>query len=270
VVRVEEALAEALPGVEPRRLRTIESGWDSVAVEVDGEWILRVARRDEVAATYRVEIAVLPELGPLFPVAVPVPIRVGPDWILTRRIPGEPFHTGADIRLLGELLAALHAFDVERARQLGAGTHDPRTDVERFRRHVLPLLEPDEQASAEGFLEEHAAAAYEPRLTHADLGPEHVLVERGRVSGVIDWTDMRVGDPAIDLAWALAASPDIASAYPVDASVARRALLYHALGPWHEVHYGLFLGNTRWVSSGLAGVRERLPKVTGTPDTMAR
>jgi hypothetical protein len=52
--------------------------------------------------------------------------------------------------------------------------------------------------------------------------------------------------------------------------VARRALLYHALGPWHEAHYGLFLGNTRWVSSALAGVRQRLPKVTGTPDTMAR
>jgi aminoglycoside phosphotransferase (APT) family kinase protein len=270
VVRVEEALTEALPDVEPRTLLPIETGWDSVAVDVDGEWILRVARRDEVAATYRVEIALLPELAPLFPVAVPTPIRTGPDWILTRRIAGEPFHTSAVVRPLGELLAALHAFDVERAQQLGAETHDPQTDVDRFRSQVLPLLDPDERAAAEALLDEHAAATYEPRLTHADLGPEHVLVERGRISGVIDWTDMRVGDPAIDLAWALDASPEIASAYPVDASVARRALLYHALGPWHEVHYGLFLGDTRWIESGLAGVRERLRKVTETPDTMAR
>jgi aminoglycoside phosphotransferase (APT) family kinase protein len=270
VVRVEEALAEALPGVEPHKVRTIETGWDSVAVEVDGEWIVRVARREEVAATYRVEIALLPELAPLFPVAVPAPVRAGPDWILTRRIAGQPFHKGAEIRPLGELLAALHAFPVERAQQLGAETHDPQTDVERFRTHVLPLLDPDERAAAESLLDEHAAAPYEPRLTHADLGPEHVLVERGRIGGVIDWTDMRIGDPAIDLAWALGASPEIASAYPVDASAARRALLYHALGPWHEVHFGLFLGDARWVSSGLAGVRERLQKVTGTPDTMAR
>jgi aminoglycoside phosphotransferase (APT) family kinase protein len=270
VVRVEEALAEALPGVEPRTLRTIETGWDSVAVDVDGEWILRVARRDEVAATYRVEIVLLPELAPMFSVAIPVPVRAGPDWILTRRIAGKPFHTGAEIRPLGELLAALHAFDVERARQLGAETHDPQTDVERFRTHVLPLLDPGERSAAEALLDEHAAAAYAPRLTHADLGPEHVLVECGRITGVIDWTDMRVGDPAIDLAWALDASPEIASAYPVDGSVARRALLYHALGPWHEVHYGLFLDNTRWVESGLAGVRDRLQKVTGAPDTMAR
>jgi aminoglycoside phosphotransferase (APT) family kinase protein len=251
-------------------LRTIEIGWDSVAVDIDGEWILRVARRDEVAATYRVEIALLPELAPAFPVTVPVPVRTGPDWILTRRIAGEPFHTGAEIRPLGELLTALHAFDVERALQLGAKTHDPQTDVERFRSHVLPLLDPDERGVAEALLDEHAAAAYTPHLTHADLGPEHVLVERGRISGVIDWTDMRVGDPAIDLAWALDASPEIASAYPVDLSVERRALLYHALGPWHEVFYGLFLGDARWVASGLAGVRERLQKVTGTPDTMAR
>jgi aminoglycoside phosphotransferase (APT) family kinase protein len=226
--------------------------------------------RAEVAATYRVEIALLPELAPLFPVAVPVPVRAGPDWILTRRIAGEPFHTGAEIGPLGELLASLHAFDVERAQQLGAETHDSQTDVERLRTHVLPLLERDEQAAAEALLDEHAAAVYAPRLTHADLGPEHVLVERGRIIGVIDWTDMRVGDPAIDLAWALDASPEIASAYPVDASLARRALLYHALGPWHEVHYGLFFGDTRWVESGLAGLRERLQKVTGAPDTMAR
>jgi aminoglycoside phosphotransferase (APT) family kinase protein len=270
MVRVEEALAEALPGVEPHTLQTIETGWDSIAVDVDGDWILRVARRDEVAATYRVETALLPELAPLFPLAVPVPVRAGPDWILTRRIAGAPFDTSAEIRPLGELLAALHAFDVERAQHLGAETHDPRTDAERFRSRVLPLLDPDERAAAEALLEEHAAAASAPRLTHADLGPEHVLVESGRISGVIDWTDMRVGDPAIDLAWALDASPEIATAYPVDPSLARRALLYHALGPWHEVTYGLFLGDTRWVECGLAGVRDRLRKVTGPPDTMAR
>lgn len=40
-------------------------------------------------------------------------------------------------------------------------------------------------------------------LTHSDLAPEHVLVDDdGRLLAVIDWSDARISDPAIDLAGA--------------------------------------------------------------------
>ena len=35
---------------------------------------------------------------------------------------------------------------------------------------------------------------------HADLKPAHVLCESGRLSGVIDWGDVSLGDPDFDLA----------------------------------------------------------------------
>ncbi len=35
---------------------------------------------------------------------------------------------------------------------------------------------------------------------HADLGAEHVLESGGAISGIIDWSDAAVTDPALDLA----------------------------------------------------------------------
>jgi len=37
-------------------------------------------------------------------------------------------------------------------------------------------------------------------LAHADLGAEHILEDGGAVTGVIDWTDAAVTDPALDFA----------------------------------------------------------------------
>jgi aminoglycoside phosphotransferase (APT) family kinase protein len=47
-------------------------------------------------------------------------------------------------------------------------------------------------------------------IVHDDLGPPHILVdESGGLSGVIDWEDVSVGDPAGDFAWMLGERPEI-------------------------------------------------------------
>ena len=39
-----------------------------------------------------------------------------------------------------------------------------------------------------------------PRIVHGDLHLRHVLIDGGRLSGVIDWIDVGRADPAVDLA----------------------------------------------------------------------
>jgi aminoglycoside phosphotransferase (APT) family kinase protein len=39
-----------------------------------------------------------------------------------------------------------------------------------------------------------------PRWVHGDLMPANLLVEDGRLTGVIDWEAFGIGDPAVDLA----------------------------------------------------------------------
>jgi aminoglycoside phosphotransferase (APT) family kinase protein len=254
-----------------RLIRVVDSGWDSRVFDLGGRWILRVARQDVVANAYAGEARLLRRLTPTLPIPVPKPIRTGKRWMLVRRIGGTPIGEEAGAGLghaLGEFLRALHSLPLDEALALGL------IDVEPFRREVLPLLRAEERAAGERLLAEHATAEFEPALTHADLGPEHILVDADRIVGVLDWTDACVGDPAIDLAWPLYGAPrEFAAAvrarYGVSDDLARRALLFHALGPWHEVVHGLHT-DPRWLESGLAGVRARLPGVTGDPATMDR
>ena len=91
-----------------------------------------------------------------------------------------------------------------------------------------------------------------------------------QVTGVIDWGDSCVGDPAIDLAWhdARSAAPAFAgaviAAYRPDDALLARARDWHLLGPWHEVLYGLGSGGPAFVESGLAGAVARLERF-GSP-----
>jgi len=47
---------------------------------------------------------------------------------------------------------------------------------------------------------------FQPTVIHGDLGAESILSADGAVSGILGWHELRVGDPARDLQWVLAAS----------------------------------------------------------------
>ncbi|MBA2273700.1 MAG: phosphotransferase [Actinobacteria bacterium] len=266
------------PGLEFRDARVIEDGWDSLVLDLDDEWIIRIPRRREVEEWLNREIALLPELATRLSVEVPRYELVARNGVVCagyRKLPGSPAKTGLNEltgKDLGRFLAALHRFRVEDARALGVPYFDREGWQERFgsvcadfRRRVFPLLEPGERERAHAVFACVEQVDFVPELIHADLGPEHVLCRDGRVVAVIDWSDARVGDAALDLAWCLNGTPagvatSVARTYGVDANLRERALFYHRLGPWYEVVYGLETGQERFVASGIEGVRARLPR----------
>lgn len=260
-----------------RDMRVIEDGWDSLVLDLDGAWIVRFPRRPEVEQWMEREIALLPELATRLPVEIPrfdLVARNGVVCVGYRKIAGSPARndlgerTGDD---LGRFLSALHRFPVDRARALGIPCFDRPAWRERFRslcadfrRRVFPLLRASERERAETVFARVEELDFVPVLIHADLGPEHVLCRDRRVVGVIDWSDARAGDAALDLAWCLNGTPPkvagaVERTYGVDADLRERSLLYHRLGPWYEVVYGLETGQKRFVTSGVEGVRARLP-----------
>jgi aminoglycoside phosphotransferase (APT) family kinase protein len=269
----EAILRERIPDLRVNRLVLVETGWDSAVVDVDGEWIFRFPRRAEVVEWLRAEAALLPELAPRLPAPIPrfefIDLDPG-GFVGYRKLPGEPLAHGAGSGALaarvGEFLRAVHDFPVDRARRLTRRdwAEEKRALVERFRREVLPLLDGSESTRAEALLGSALALTFEPALVHGDLGPEHLLHRGDELTGVIDWSDARVGDPAIDFAWLLyGTAPPFAkallSAYgQADRALRARALVFHRLGPWHEVLFGLDEDRPELVRSGLDGVRERL------------
>jgi aminoglycoside phosphotransferase (APT) family kinase protein len=271
VVRVADALAEALPGVETRSVEIVEEGWDSVVAVVDGTWVLRVARDERFANSYELEAALMRELAPLLPIPVPVISRHTEDWALTPFIAGRTFRGRRGGVELASFLRALHDFPVERARAVGLPEHDRTLSHARFSRHVLPNLKGRELERAEALLTEYVEATHPWVTAHTDLSAAHVLVRRGAITGIIDWADARIADPAIDLAWPLFGTPrrfadEVARTYSLDAALIRRALVLYTIDPWHEVVHA---DEEAAHAAALWRVRERLREATGRLDTMA-
>jgi aminoglycoside phosphotransferase (APT) family kinase protein len=232
-------------------------GWDSTAVLVGGRWVERRPRRPEIGPQLVRESVVMPWLAPRLPLPVPVPEVVSRDPVVVRHelVPGEELvsFNAVQGRQLGEFLLALHAAPVSEAVARGAGPL--ALPVERFRAEVRVSGGEELLAKIDGLPAD--------TVVHGDLGPEHVLGRDGVLTGVIDFGDLHVGDAAIDLAWALHSTPAefadaVAHTYGVTDELRARALIWHQLGPWHEVLHGIDTGDPEVAKIGLAGVQERL------------
>jgi aminoglycoside phosphotransferase (APT) family kinase protein len=235
-----------------------DDGWDFKVLILGGEWVVRWPRHRLAVEEIEKEVELLPALGPLLPVMVPQFEYVSCEpWLVAYRlIEGRPL-VDEDPEGVRAFLDALHGIDAD---AIPAPRPDwletYREQAEEFRRLVLPLLDPHERAAGEALLAEvETLTGFASALTHSDLGPSHLLVHDGKLAGVIDWGDARIGDPALDYAWLLNGPfPD----WEVDPELRRRALIYHRLAPWFEVHYGVFTDQPQWIESGLAGIRSRL------------
>lgn len=251
-------------------VEVIEGGWDSRAYLVDGTWLEREPRRPEVRERLLTEIRLLPWLAPQLPLPVPQPVvvRDEPLRVRHRLVPGESATEFTDEQgaVLGRFFRALHAVDTVAAVDRGVADAEQAREehihhLRRFRGEVLPRIPDDLRVAAAGLLDRLSDPAPESALVHADVGPPHLLVVDDRVSGVIDWSDAQIGDPAIDLAWLVHASGAggaVAEGYGADAALLARAHDWHLLGPWHEVTYGLDTDQPGFVASGMAGVCSRL------------
>ena len=225
--RARGLIAGQFPELADAEVRELGAGWDNTVFLVDGRWAFRFPRREVAVPLLEREIQILPRLAPNLPLPVPEPRWIGAPtdgfgwpWVGATFLPGvELAQSGlpddrrdAVAVTVGTFLRALHAPRL-RSRVGPLLPHDPnrRSDM-AFRvaatRRRLEELAADEiwQAPAEI----HALLADAERLPpsphsavlHGDLHG-HVLVdEMGAVTGVIDWGDVCVGDPAIDLQFA--------------------------------------------------------------------
>ena len=214
-------------------LRAEQEGLDEMGLDfrvlhardADGaQWIVRTPRRPDVVAAARREAAVLRLVAPRLPVAVPEWTVAAADVIAHRRIAGTPAITieggavtwngirpdrplpGAFLDSLAEALGALLAIPQEEARDAGVRVRDiwaTRAEIARaidLAQSVLPLPDPlrarwQRWLDGDGWPPELA-------LTHGDLHAGHMLLDGdARLVGVLDWTEARVTDPSIDLAF---------------------------------------------------------------------
>src|SRR5437868_176825 len=198
-------------------------GTDNAIYRLGLDMSVRLPRREQSVARLEKELRWLPMLAPLIPLAIPRPLAVGKPahgypfvWAIYSWVEGEPAASdppsdpGQTARDLSEFLAALQRID------LGGGPPPGKSNFGRG----APLVRRDEATRAaiaalrgeidvDAVTAEWDAALAAPEWTgrpvwlHGDLDARNLLVNDGRLYGVIDWGALAVGDPACDVmvAW---------------------------------------------------------------------
>jgi aminoglycoside phosphotransferase (APT) family kinase protein len=199
-------------------------GLDFLAVharDADGvRWIVRAPRRADVAAGALVEARVLAAVRGRLPADVP-DWRIAAEVIAYPRLPGTPVVTldggaptwnGVDpaapapafLAQLAALIAALQRVphDGLRTRTIA----EERAEATRIVERSVALIDPPAEILARWrrWIADDTLWPDFVALSHGDLHPGHMLLdEHGTLTGILDWTEGRVGDPGIDLAMML-------------------------------------------------------------------
>lgn len=286
------ALIEAqFPELADAPIEPLGEGWDNAAFLVGGEYVFRFPRRAVAAPLIAREIAILPMIAPKLPSAISAPLFAGTatglyPWQFAgyRSFHGRPL-SASDLddaayeRLAADLGIFLHALHrIDPAQAIAAGL--PEDEIGRLD-HAERISKLDGRLaalSAAGLIGDvtplldflNRIAPRGPRrqrlcIAHGDLYAKHVFVEDGRVQGVIDWGDVHLGDPAIDLSVAFELFPPharsaFARAYgEIDErtrELARYRAIYHAV---LVAYYGYRIGNEETLRAGLSGLKYAAP-----------
>jgi len=166
-------------------------------------------QRTDPAACAR-EFKILHALRALsYPVPQPLLLDVqggpfGAPTVVMSRLPGKPLlaprKRSEYLQQIAATLARLHALPVEPF----AFLNDQRVNVER----TLAAFPGDKNDPLQATVWSEARAAWPDvarakryhTLVHGDYWPGNLLWVRGRLTGVVDWEQPRLGDPAKDLA----------------------------------------------------------------------
>jgi aminoglycoside phosphotransferase (APT) family kinase protein len=307
--QIREALAVHAVALSHQPIAFLAEGWSFWAFTA-GDHVLRFPKFPGLEKELKLLDALMPELATTLSARVPVPdfyVEDGPNgapFAAYPMLPGESligaaallpaskragmpqFRLAPDFgRALGVFLRELHAFPKERAAVLGvpsrAGAEWGTTRGEFYEEVILrafPLISCEARSYAEqrfeAYLNDASNFEFEPRLIHGDLDRQNVLVDltTGELSGVIDFGDVAIGDPAIDLWLPLMdferlgigdQLPDFLAAYSapeLDLNRARRVVDFiEFTWPFHDILYGLRIGDDDFVAGGIQALNRTLP-----------
>jgi aminoglycoside phosphotransferase (APT) family kinase protein len=252
-------------------VQALGAGWDNTAYLVNDTYVVRFPRRQVAVPLIAAEAQLLPLIAAHVKAPVPQPVLLGQPsasypwpFLGHRLLPGQTacrvdLDEPARARMalaLGSFLRDLHGIPAEQAAARGAvgdviGRLEPPRKVSEAREFLGAIADADlpvARAEVGAALERATdlSRTDETALVHGDLYVRHILVDDHLgFAGVIDWGDVHLGHPALDLAIGFGFVPptardDFFAAYarpvpPATLALARFRALYSALA---ILHYG--------------------------------
>jgi aminoglycoside 2''-phosphotransferase len=277
------------PQVAVQTALPITRGWDSFVLEVNGELIFRFPMRKDVIVSLQKEMSLLPILEQELSVPIPHFAYIGqrdanyPFMFVGYRKLGGIALEDENITLdqlvaltpaLATFLNELHSFPVAQAVQVGVHDHTPVQWQERYhdryidlQMRVFPLLDEELRTKSERlweeFLHDGTILTFQPVLIHCDLACEHIFCDPARavLTGVIDWGDATIGDPALDFVGlhngrGREFTKHVLACYKgtIDAAFWKRMDFYLCYGPYSELLYGVYSSSEKFIAKGREGL----------------
>lgn len=290
LVHVRGVVAAHIPGYQVESVMQIGEGWDSIAFEVNGELIVRFSKESDPArraAHVSREASLLAAVAGISPLPVPEPrftaeehgclayFKIAGLPLLDMPQPQRMAHAASIAATLGNLLTAMHAVPVDRMADLVGTQNRPlarwRGEAAEWYATVAGEVPVVHRRSMEAFLsapppDSSCALVF----SHNDLGIEHVIIDpvAWTVTGIIDWSDAAIVDPACDFGLLYRdlgpAAVDVAiRTYRTDVNdvvtLRERAIFYARCRVFEDLAYGIQAGQDRYVDKSLAALEWLFP-----------
>lgn len=200
------------------------SGWDNITFHLGENMLIRMPSASEYVLQVEKEQKWLPKLAPLLPLSIPVPLAMGeptPEypwkWSIYQWIEGETAASGHITDLydfattLAQFLQAFQRIDARDGPLSGLHSFFRGGSLTNYdseaRRAIIALNGKIDTHVATRLWEEAIATTWQglPVWVHGDISTGNLIVNKGKLSAVIDFGQLAVGDPACDLAiaWTL-------------------------------------------------------------------
>lgn len=207
-------------------LQNNESGLDFqvvFATDVEGEkWVLRIPRREDVLARAKQEKNILELVSSRIPVQVPQWTIFSEELIGYKLLKGVPAGTiDPEVKAyiweidaqnvpdvyhqsLGSAMAALHSINQADVKKAGLALKTPEELMTSMKERMNKIKEAygvskELWARWQNWLAEESLWPQKTAFIHGDLHPGHILIDASAgVTGLIDWTEAHIDDPAND------------------------------------------------------------------------
>ena len=222
---VQDLIVSQIPQWKNLTVSPVENGgWDNRTFHLGDNMLIRMPSAQKYADKIEKEFRWLPILAPLLPKQIPAPLVIGKPngaypwpWGVYKWLDGETVVSSKNIDLdtlaqdLGLFLKALYVIDP---------TGGPAAGQHNFYRGGSLAVYDDEVQEALSILKdkidvEKAQTIWKSAIVtqwqkasvwiHGDIAVGNLLVQNGKLSAVIDFGGLAIGDPACDLAiaWTL-------------------------------------------------------------------
>ncbi|MDQ8039199.1 MAG: phosphotransferase [Cellulomonas sp.] len=289
---VKQCLLEQFPRLLPlNNIRLIGEGWDNRVFLVNENVIFRFPRRKIAVELFEHENRVLPQLQSHFSLQIPNPIYQGKPseyypypfqgYTRLQGTSGENLSQEnrlASLKALSLFLKQLHAITKKQALHLGAESQVfDKTQVQQaittFKERVNQLISLDcydinsNEINNEVEKIQTIELSNSLSLVHGDLHFKHLLFNHGKLTSVIDWGDLGINHPVVDLSiiWGFYSSEYHSIFHEIYGFVdqkiwnyARFLALYVA---FTFLLYGQDIGNEKLVNEAIQSIRRINPKL---------